>query len=580
MDAERFLGEIGRACRRIRHMSSVNGGEDATWAREAVDQLASCARELKTASGQLDVLHRELAAVSAELDHERRLSRSVFMAAPHACVMSDLGGVISAANRAAGDTFGLAESRLVGKPLAGFVQPGDRRRFEEWLRQLWEAAADASLCAECGGRTELEMCTFSRDRSFPCLVIAGPVSERDGAIRTIRWMMSDLSERRGAAAAERLLEENRRRDEFLATLGHELRNPLAAIALAADILSGEGGEGEGRAARTCRILKRNTEQLRRLVDDLMDVSLVTRGKVALSTGVFDLRDVVAAAAETMQPVLAARRHQLATVRPRRQVLVRGDAARLAQVLTNLLDNAAKYTPIGGHLEIALTREGERAVIAVKDDGIGIPAGMLDRVFEPFEQIPGPREGTGRGLGLGLALVAKLVQLHQGTVRAASAGEGKGSTFVVELPLAAADPSDAQPEEEERPSARFAASRLLVIDDHEDAADLLALSLRGRGYQVDVAHDGRGGIERAREARYDVALIDLGLPDIDGYEVCRQLRREAPDLRLLAVTGYGDDRARSEAARAGFDGFLLKPVRTDLLETTIQKAAPAAEPQVA
>jgi signal transduction histidine kinase len=243
------------------------------------------------------------------------------------------------------------------------------------------------------------------------------------------------------AELEHAQEENRRRDEFLAVLGHELRNPLTAIALATDVLVEEvGPEREERAGRTCRILKRNTDQLRRLVDDLLDVALVTRGKLALASDDIDLRDVVAAAAETMHPVLSARHHQLAVVRPRQRVLVRGDPSRLGQVLSNLLDNAAKYTPLGGHVEIALGRQAGRAVIAVSDDGIGMPADMLERVFDPFERIPGAggRAGSGHGLGLGLALVRQLVELHGGSVRALSPGEGKGSTIVVELPLAVGD----------------------------------------------------------------------------------------------------------------------------------------------
>ena len=573
MDAERFLGEIGRACRRIRHLSRVTDERAAPWAREAVDQLASCARELRTASDQLKVLRGELASVSAELEHERRQARTFFMSAPHACVLSDLGGTISAANRVAGDLLGLAESRLAGKPLATFVEPDDRWRFEDWVRRLWEAARDASLCAECGGRFEFRLRTFSHDRSFPCLVIAAPVSERDCAIRSIRWMIADLSDHRGAATAQRLQEEIRRRDEFLAMLGHELRNPLAAVALAADVLD-ETSEREGRNRRTCRILKRNTEQLRRLVDDLMDVSMVTRGKVALASEFIDLRDVVAAAVETMQPILSARRHQLGVVRPSHQVPVRGEAARLTQVVTNLLDNSAKYTPIGGHLELVLSRQTDRAIIEVKDDGIGIPPHMLERVFEPFEQIPGGAgevAGHGRGLGLGLALVNQLVQLHGGSVHARSPGEGKGSTLVVDLPLVTAETRDSPSVPNERPAAATQVSRLLVIDDHEDAADLLALVLRERGYQVDVAHDGQGGIDQARNGGYDAALVDLGLPDLDGYQVCRQLRQDAPSLRLFALTGYGDDRARAEAAQAGFDGFLLKPVHAELIESTLKNA---------
>jgi len=569
MDPERFIGEIGKACRRIRYLTRTAGGRDAAWAREAIEQLASCSQEIRSAAHRFRVLNSEMAGLSAALDHERREAHRLFMTAHQPYLVTDLDGAIALANHAAGEMFGLEAPRLVGKSLATLVDAVDRARFDGWLDRLRDAAEDGSLCGDCGGRHDLEMLSADADRAFPCELTAVPVSDRDAAIRSIRWIVSDLTERRAAAVARGLVEEIRRRDEFLAILGHELRNPLASITLAADLLSERGGS-PARKGATWAVLKRNTDQLRRLVDDLMDVSRVSRGKIVLQMNVVDLRDVAAGAAETMQPILSARNHRLAFLRPRQKLPVRGDPARLVQVLTNLIDNAAKYTPMGGHLAMSLRRDGDRALISVTDDGIGIPAHMLERIFDVFEQVPGKDEPNrrGGGLGLGLALVRQLVELHEGTVRAFSPGEGKGSTFVLGLPLVA-DPAVRAPAPEEiRPVGPAAVSRLLVIDDNQDAAELLALSLRVRGYQVDVAHDGGGGIERARAGDHDVALVDLALPDIDGYEVSRQIRREWPAMRLVALTGYGDERTRSQASLAGFDGFLLKPARADLVEKTI------------
>jgi CheY-like chemotaxis protein/anti-sigma regulatory factor (Ser/Thr protein kinase) len=255
-------------------------------------------------------------------------------------------------------------------------------------------------------------------------------------------------------------------------------------------------------------------------------------------------------------------HRLSVLMTDRPVLVHGDGPRLRQVLANLIDNACKYTPAGGRVEVELQEDDRQATIAVRDSGIGIAEHMVERIFRPFEQGEVGTETSEGGLGLGLALVHQLVALHGGTVRVSSGGEGKGSTFIVELPARDRRPAilpEGSDEVESVPVTTRTEKRVLIVDDNADAAELLADRLRMAGYTVELAFDGKGGLASARQARCHVALIDLGLPDLDGFEVCRALKGEQPALRVVALTGYSDSRSRDRAQEAGFDGFLVKPL---------------------
>ena len=351
---------------------------------------------------------------------------------------------------------------------------------------------------------------------------------------------------------------NRTKDEFLAMLGHELRNPLGAIGSAAHVLA-RTAAGNHATTRASEIIGRQVQHLARIVDDLLDVSRVVAGKIALRLQPADLGEI-ARRVTTLHGGPAGSRHVI-TVQAA-PTWVSADPTRLEQVLTNLLANAVKYTPAGGEITVSVHRDGDHAVLSVRDTGVGIRAELLPRVFDLFVQADRSLERSAGGLGIGLTLVRQLVQLHGGTVEASSAGPGRGSTFTVRLPVLA-DPPDS--DDAARPAVAGPARRVLVIEDNEDAREMLRNLLHILGHEVHEACDGASGIEEARRLRPDAALIDIGLPGIDGYEVARRIRADAPGTRLVAVTGYGQPEDRERALAAGFDVHLVKPVDPDQLQ---------------
>ena len=365
-------------------------------------------------------------------------------------------------------------------------------------------------------------------------------------------------EQRARLAAE---QQNLAKDQFLAMLGHELRNPLAPISSAAHLLKMPGLDA-ARLQYASEVIARQVSHITRLVNDLLDVSRVTRGLVTLNATGLDLRRIVADAVEQSESLVAAKRHHLELSLPPQPLWVRGDQTRLVQVLSNLLNNAAKYSPPQSRIDITLARQDGAAVLAVRDNGSGIEAGLLPRVFELFsqgEQAPDRAQG---GLGLGLALVKSLVELHGGSVVAHSDGSGQGSCFTVRLPLIDAPPpmqvATSQPASAAPGNGGL---RVLVVDDNVDAADSLALLLReAAGYEVTVCHDGAEALELAAALAPQALILDIGLPDIDGYELARRLRASAltADALMIALTGYSQLEDRARARAAGFDYHLSKP----------------------
>jgi signal transduction histidine kinase len=361
-----------------------------------------------------------------------------------------------------------------------------------------------------------------------------------------------------AELADKLREADRRKDEFLALLAHELRNPLAPVRNAVSIMHLKGSLDPD--LQWCRdVIERQANQLTRLVDDLLDVSRITQGKIKLRLEPVDLADVVRAAVEMSRPVIDAQHHTLSVALPEHPVLVNGDQARLTQVIANLLNNAAKYQADGGRIDLVVNAEPGLAVISVKDRGIGIAPAVQTQIFELFAQGERPADRQQGGLGVGLSLVKTLVEMHGGSVRAASRGLGRGSEFTIALPRLA--------EAAERPGRESAGApeaagqhHILVVDDNRDAADSLAMLLRLDGHQVTVAHDGHRALELARQERPAIVLLDIGLPGMDGYEVCRQVRQEQLGVGLIvAMTGYGQERDKQRARDAGFDAHTVKPV---------------------
>ena len=367
-------------------------------------------------------------------------------------------------------------------------------------------------------------------------------------------------------------EANRAKDEFLAVLGHELRNPLSPIVTALQLLK---LRGDGQFRTTLEIAERQVQYLIRLVDDLLDVSRITRGTIQIKKRLLRLKDVVAAGAEIAMPLVEQRHHRL-DVDLAPDLRLDGDEGRLAQVVSNLLTNAAKYTEPGGHITLEAHPEGGEIVLTVKDNGIGISGELLPRVFEMFTQERQAADRSRGGLGLGLTIVRNLVELHGGTVQADSQGLGKGSTFRVRLPLASGEPAAIEPPAAAAPVASRP-KRVLVVDDNEDALELLAELLREAGHLVTTAKDGPAALKVAKTCHADVAVLDIGLPVMDGYELAGRLRTALGDATppLIALTGYGQDSDRARAKRAGFAEHLTKPVEIGRLLGALEAAGGAA-----
>ena len=383
----------------------------------------------------------------------------------------------------------------------------------------------------------------------------------------------ESAERRDAEEALRVAD--RRKDEFLAMLAHELRNPLAPLRNALEIL--KHADGNPRAAAEARqVMERQLRQMVRLVDDLLDVSRITTGKLALKTEVCELHDILRNALDTARPLIDARGHSLSVVEPDEPVRIHGDPTRLAQVFANLLNNAANYTEPGGRIDLVAVADAQTATISVIDNGIGIAREMLQPVFQMFAQADESLERVHGGLGVGLTLARHLVELHSGTIDAHSEGIGRGSTFIVRLPRTFATP--AQTSERRRPETRTSTTqrRVLIADDNVDFAMSLEAILDALGHDVRVTHDGLAAIAAAEEFAPEIAFIDIGLPGRDGYSVARALR-ELPataSSTLVAVTGWGQDDDRRRSLEAGFGIHLVKPVEPQQIIDVVNTAAPA------
>jgi PAS domain S-box-containing protein len=404
------------------------------------------------------------------------------------------------------------------------------------------------------------------DRGFA--IVATDVTERRRAEQALRASEAELQQR-----MQQLREADRHKDEFLATLAHELRNPLAPIRNMLEVLRRTGTADDAvQQART--IMERQLRHVTRLIDDLLDVSRIRTGRIALRTARIDLAAVVQQALDGVLPAITAAKHRLTVSLPPQGLFVNGDPTRLAQVLGNLLDNACKYTEPGGHGHIALrvTADGDTATIRVQDNGMGVPAGMLARIFDMFTQVDRSAARAQEGLGIGLSLVKRLVEMHGGTVEAHSGGLGEGCEVVVRLPLLAAGSAEPAPVAA-APVAR--GCRILVVDDNRDAASSLAMLLELTGNTVRTANDGAHALREAGAFHPDVVLLDIGMPEMDGYEVARALRASprGSQLVVVAVTGWGQDQDRQQAAAAGFDGHLVKPLEPDALARLLDRLLP-------
>jgi PAS domain S-box-containing protein len=481
----------------------------------------------------------------------------------------DLNGMPLYVNRAGLELVGLDDLAHARRtPVAEFFFPEDRAR----VQTLFPA-----VLANGHGAMEVRFRNFktgeARWMAYKVIRLADASGRPTGSATvsqdvTERKRMTDDLERLNADLAE----ADRRKDEFLATLAHELRNPLAPIGNMLEVLKHADGDRD-LLARARDTMERQLAQMVRLVDDLLDLNRITHNRLELRTGPVDLATVVRDAVEASRPLVDAAKHELHITLPDEPLPLHADAARLAQVFANLLSNACRYTPANGTIDITARRDAGDVVVSVRDDGIGIPPDKLDSIFDMFTQVDRSTEQAQAGLGIGLTLVKQLVEMHGGSVTVRSEGRGRGSEFVVRLPVAR-EPTTAPP-----PSAATAAParrrRILIVDDNVDAAVSLAMLLEINGNEVHTAHDGIEAVAAVSQRRPDVVLLDIGLPKLDGHEVCRRVRAEpwGRDVAIVALTGWGqeDDRRRSEDA--GFDGHLVKPVDHGELARLLDRLTP-------
>ncbi|WP_334187738.1 hybrid sensor histidine kinase/response regulator [Noviherbaspirillum sp.] len=398
---------------------------------------------------------------------------------------------------------------------------------------------------------------WALSRAVPMFDAAGEIYEWIGAA-------SDITERKQYEV--KLKEANRHKDDFLAMLAHELRNPLAPIGAAAELLQ-RAKLDEARVRQTSQVISRQVSHMSHLIDDLLDVSRVTRGVVALERMSLEVRHILVDAVEQITPMMRARGHHLALHLPPDTTMVMGDEKRLVQVIANLLNNAAKFTNEGGKIELRADVQATQVLIAVIDNGIGMVPEVAARAFDLFSQAERTSDRASGGLGLGLPLVKSLVELHEGTVTCESQGIGRGSRFTVSLPRLIVQEGHSEPRETTSGMQEMSASlHVMVVDDNVDAAAMLAMLLEALGHQVVVEHRPDRALERAREVHPQVFLLDIGLPDMDGNELAQRLRAqpETADSVLVAITGYGQESDRENALTAGFDHHLVKPIDTKKL----------------
>ncbi len=579
LDAAAETGKPARGFETVVRRARRDGHEVSEWtfvrkdgARIPVLLAVTAARDPEgTLRGFLVVvtdLSRLQAAERRIRESESRLRR---------LVEADIFGV------AFGDpTGGLTDANDAFLHMLGYSRDDLADGGVHWLKLLVDASPDRIRrrrvqLARHGSCPPFEVEVRRKDgRAVPVLLgLARLDDARDDARAPFVAFCLDLSERKALEDqlrrhVDELAEADRRKNQFIAMLGHELRNPLAPIRNAARVMKQRDDAATIAWARD--VIDRQVAQLSRLVDDLLEIARLERGKIALKLGPTDAAAVVAAAVETVAPEIDARGHRLEVVVPEAAVLVTADPIRMGQVLSNLLHNAAKYTEDGGSIRISVAAEAAEAVFRVRDDGIGIPAAVLGRIFDVFTQDDRTLDRSQGGLGLGLPLVRGLAEMHGGTVSAFSEGPGRGSEFVVRLPLLKVVETESLPSAVAVPPPAVAAvpaaspRRILIVDDNVRSAESLAMILQFEGHRVRVVHDGPSALATARAEPFDVVFMDIGLPGMDGYQVARDLRGrpETTGLPLVAVTGYAEDEARRRSREAGFDHHLVKPVDPDAI----------------
>lgn len=566
-EEEEILGKL-RGGKSVEHYETERVRKDGSRI-----QISATISPIKSANGEI-VGTSEIARDITERKREESILResegrfrALADSAPVLVWMQDGSGCLFV-NRAYLDFLGLGDEAVIcGYDWERYIHPEDREAYV--VAYLDCLARRAPFDAEFRFRRHDGEYRWMRSVAVPRLTAEGEFLGHTGCT-------FDVHEARMAAAA--LREADRHKDEFLAMLAHELRNPLAPIRNAVQALK-IIGPPDPQVQKLRDMIDRQVTQMSRLVDDLIDVSRITRNKIELRKEKLDLMTVVVRAVETCRPLIDARKHRLTVSLPPDPVQVEGDLTRLSQVISNLLDNAAKYTEEGGNILLTSEKAGSQVVIRVKDDGMGIPSRILPHVFDLFTQADRSLDRSQGGLGIGLTLVRRLVELHGGSVEAHSAGPEKGSEFVIYLPVATVAESKIEMAAPTAaagvPSVRRC--RILVVDDNMDSAESMAALLKLYSHEVRVAYDGLTAVESALAFRPQVVLLDIGLPGLDGYEVARRLRlsNETKDVFLIALTGYGRTEDRVKALTSGFNYHITKPVDPGELDMIIKKLTPGS-----
>lgn len=488
---------------------------------------------------------------------EQRFRLLVDAVQDYAIFMLDPEGMVASWNSGAARMKGYPRNEIVGKHFSHFFTEEDIAAGKPW-EELAAARRD--------GRAEVEGWRVKKNGTrFWARVVISAVHDESGRLRGFAKVTQDLTERRHVQDLEKAAQNV---NEFIAMLAHELRNPLAPIKMAVEVMAKSANNPDTREAMR-QTIDRQSGQLARIVDDMIDIARITRGSLMIEHAPVDVGDIVRRAVETAAPSIAAGRHALEVEVAAHDLVAHGDRDRLTQLLANLLNNAARYTPPGGRIWVRASRADGHALISVRDTGRGIEPQIIERIFDMFVQGRAPLERVGGGLGIGLALARRIAELHGGSLEAHSAGAGKGAEFLLRLPLSSPAVLP-QPErvEQRTPLAR----RLLVVDDNVDAATTLEVLLRSLGHDTRVAHDGLRALEIAREFRPEVILLDIGMPGMDGYEVARRLRAmsQGQTFRIVAITGWGQEAYRNRSREAGFDVHLVKPVDLGVLARVLDE----------
>jgi PAS domain S-box-containing protein len=507
-----------------------------------------------------DITERKKAEVG------QALLASIIESSGDAIVSKTLQGYVTSWNMGAARLFGYSAEEMIGKSITQVIPPELLDEEKEILARL-----------RSGEQIDhFETIRVRKDgRRIAISLTVSPIRDASGAIVGASKVARDISERKHAEAA--LREADQRKDEFLAMLAHELRNPLAPIRNATTLVCrAEDLNPEVRTA--CGIIDRQVRQMTHLVDDLLDVSRITAGRVRLQEELLDLAAVLALAIESSRPALESSGNEFSVDLARQPIFVRGDRVRLAQVFSNILGNAAKYTPRGGKVRLELRREEAEAVVRIRDSGIGIPPHMLKFVFDLFAQVDRAYDRTGGGLGVGLTVAKRLIEMHHGRIEATSGGVNSGSEFVVRLPAIANVQAAQAPAANEAP-AQSVRRKVLIADDNHDAAVSLGMLLHVMGHETRLAHDGLQALEVAEAFRPDIVLLDIGMPQLNGYDTARRLRARpwAAATVLIALTGWGQEADRRRAREAGFHHHVVKPLDPDVLAEMLEHTAAASVP---